>query len=154
MLYKKKAKETDIQTRKGFKRKKTTKEKDIQRIAAEDTRATGIDFISPSFIKETLPSETGIEGRYNDYFVEVGATTEPVRYFRSFFAEISGGNTWAGMLDHMILGEFGKGDVDLAVHVEPVDNSEELENIKKRIRAIESDLMNEKDQAKAADLQD
>lgn len=136
------------------KNKETEEKEHFQQISSEQTRATGIDFISPSFIKETLPNEEGLDGRYNDYFVEIGATNEPVRYFRSFFAEIVGGNTWAGMLDHIILGEYGKGDVDLAIHIEPVDNSEELEVIKKRIRAIESDLMLEKDQAKAAELQD
>lgn len=150
-----KEKKRSIFTLFNFKRKHENKDEGTKSpvyISSEKTRPTGVDFISPSFIKETLPHEEGLEGRYNDYFVEVGATNEPVRYFRSFFAEIVGGNTWAGMLDHIILGEYGKGDVDLAIHIEPVDNSEELDVIKKRIRAIESDLMGERDQSKASEL--
>ncbi|MDX8367181.1 VirB4 family type IV secretion system protein [Cytobacillus sp. IB215665] len=135
--------------------KKSDKNKrSLKQTSIRQTKAEGVDFISPSIIKETLPSDDSIHGKVNDYMVEVGGTTEPVRYFRSFFAEITGGNTWAGMLDPLILGEFGKGDTDLAIHIEPADTPTELEQIARRIRGIESDLHTEQNQAKASKLRD
>ncbi|WP_240377261.1 VirB4 family type IV secretion system protein [Bacillus piscicola] len=126
----------------------------VEQIPSENTSPTGIDFVSPSLVKETLPEEHGVFGRYNDYLVEVGSTVEQARYYRSFFAEIKGGNTWASMLDPLILGEFGKGDTDVAIHVEPVDTTVELEEVKRRIQGLESDLMLEKNDSRAIDMRD
>ncbi|WP_374724102.1 VirB4 family type IV secretion system protein [Calidifontibacillus erzurumensis] len=134
--------------------KKKKKTKPIKQTKAHETKPEGVDFVSPSIIKELLPEDNTIHGKANDYLVEIGGTNEPVRYYRSFFAEITGGNTWAGMLDPLILGEFGKGDTDLAIHIEPVDPSQELEDINNRIIQIESDLQTERKQAKIADLRD
>lgn len=137
-------------------RKKKTPTRKVDQIPSEHTTPTGVDFASPSLIRETLPNEErlGIEGKYDDYLVEVGSTIENARYYRSFFAEIKGGTTWASMLDPLILGEFGKGDTDLAIHVEPVDTTVELEDIKRRIQGLESDLLLEKNDARALDMRD
>lgn len=136
------------------KKERNNNQRSFKQISARQTKAEGIDFISPSLIRETIPSDESIEGKVNDYLVEIGGTTEPARYFRSFFAEITGGNTWAGMLDPLILGEFGKGDTDLAIHIEPADTTIELDQIARRIRGIESDLHTEKNQANASKLRD
>lgn len=141
-------------TKTQSKPKQQVRDRDVKQTTPEQTKPEGIDFISPSMIKEIVPEDMTIEGQASDYLVEIGGTNEPVRYFRSFFAQITGGNTWAGMLDPLILGEFGKGDTSLAIHFEPVETSQELENINRRIRGIESDLYTEKNQSKIANLED
>ncbi|HWO75546.1 MAG TPA: DUF87 domain-containing protein [Bacillus sp. (in: firmicutes)] len=126
----------------------------FQQVSSSKTKREGLDFVSPSMVKELRPIDMTIQGTANDYIVEIGGTSETARYFRSFFAEITGGTTWANMLNPLILGEFGKGDTDLAIHIEPVETSQELEDIAKRIRAIESDLMMERNGEKISRLQE
>ncbi|MEK5217740.1 VirB4 family type IV secretion system protein [Psychrobacillus sp. FSL H8-0487] len=130
-------------------------EKEPNFVKASETKVEGIDFVSPSLIKETLPSDLLGDGtKINDYYVEVGGTTEFARYFRSFFAEITGGSTYAGMLDPLLIGEFGQGDVDVALHVDPVETTEELEDIARRIRGIKSDMYREMPDEKRDKLRD
>lgn len=120
-----------------------------------DAKPEAIDFISPSMIKETLPSEITHEGvKFNDYAVEVGGTIVPTRYFRSFFAEITAGNTWAGMLDTLIKGDFGEGDLDIAIHVRPAESNRELDAIGRRIAGLQSDKETEKNQTKRDSMQE
>lgn len=110
-------------------------------VLSEETKAEGIDFVAPSFIKETLPKDLTYEGvKINDYFVEVGGTNEFARYFRTFYAEIMGGSTVANQLNPLLVNEYGPADIDVAIHVDPVDTTDELENIATRIRGIKSDL--------------
>lgn len=124
-------------------------------VKASETKVEGIDFVSPSLIKETLPTDLLGDGtKINDYYVEVGGTTEFARYFRSFYAEITGGSTYAGMLDPLLIGEFGQGDVDVALHVDPVETTEELEDIARRIRGIKSDMYREMPDEKRDKLRD
>ncbi|MDP4086582.1 MAG: DUF87 domain-containing protein [Bacillota bacterium] len=149
MIFSKNKRKNNIQIK-----AKSKKQNEIIQTTMKQTKREGLDFISPSMVKELMPSDITIQGQANDYLVEVGATAEPSRYFRSFFAEITGGNTWAGMLNPLILGEFGKGDTDLAIHIEPVETTEELDDIAKRIRAIESDLQLEKNGEKISKLRD
>ena len=134
--------------------KKRKKKSKMEQIPASELIPNGKDFFSPSVIKELIPTDESIEGRSNDYYVEVGAGQEMTRYFRNFFAELSGGTTYAGMLDSLILGEFGKGDTDLAIHIDPVEKSQELHDINRRIKGIMSDLYSEGDQAKQEELKD
>lgn len=130
-------------------------EKEPNFVKASETKVEGIDFVAPSLIKETLPSDLLGDGtKINDYYVEVGGTTEFARYFRSFFAEITGGSTYAGMLDPLLIGEFGQGDVDVALHVDPVETTEELEDIARRIRGIKSDMYREMPDEKRDKLKD
>jgi conjugal transfer ATP-binding protein TraC len=114
-----------------------------------------IYFIAPSIMKETLPSDLTFEGtKVNVYLVEVGGTSEFQRYFRSFYSEIMGGSTIAGMLDPLLVGEFGQGDIDVAIHIDPVDTVDELESIAQRVRGIKSDLYREMPDEKRDKLRD
>lgn len=133
---------------------KRNKKKTKQHASLEETKVEGIDFISPSIVKEIIPSDETIEGIANDYYVEIGGTTEFHRYYRSFFAEITGGTTYAGMFDDLLIGNFGEGDSNVAIHIDPVDSSEELDNIGRRIRGLESDLYSEKNDQKAQQILD
>lgn len=109
------------------------------------------DLLAPSVVKETKPGEKNFEGEANDYFVEIGSTVEPVRYFRSFFAPMTINTTWAGMLDPLYMGEFGKGDCDTAIHVRPADSQRVLFDIGRKIAGIESDLLTENNSLKKAE---
>lgn len=120
-----------------------------------DAKPEGIDFISPSIMKETMPKDISAEGmRMTDYAVEVGGTAEFTRYYRSFFAEIAAGNTWAGMLDSLVLGQFGEADMDLAIHIRPAANDRELEAIGRRISGLLSDIATERDFSKKEAMKD
>ncbi|MEQ2529088.1 hypothetical protein WMO40_20650 [Bacillaceae bacterium CLA-AA-H227] len=124
-------------------------------VLASETKAEGIDFVAPSLIKETLPTDITYDGtKVNDYYVEIGGTNEFARYFRSFYAEITGGSTVAGMLNPLLVGEFGQGDIDLAIHVDPVETTDELEDVARRIRGIKSDLYREMPDEKRDKLMD
>lgn len=124
-------------------------------VLSEETKAEGIDFVAPSMMKETLPTDITFDGTtVNDYFVEIGGTNEFARYFRSYYAEITGGSTIAGMLNPLLVGEFGQGDIDLAIHVDPVETTDELEEVGKRIRGIKSDLYREMPDEKRDKLMD
>ena len=117
-------------------------------------KANGVDFAAPSLIKEMIPGDKTQGEKVTDYAVEVGGTITPARYFRSFFAEIMSGNTWAGMLDSLIDGRYGYGDVDLAIHVQPASNDKELDEIGRRIAGLLSDLADEKDVRKIDAMRD
>lgn len=124
-------------------------------VRSSETKPEGIDFVVPSMIKETLPTDFTHEGtKVNDYYVEIGGTNEFTRYFRSYFAEIMGGSTVAGILDPLLVGKYGNADVDLAIHVDPVDTTDELEDIATRIRGIKSDLYKEMPDEKREKLRD
>ena len=112
---------------------------------SEAFNVTEKDFISPTLIKETAPKDLTDEGvEVGDYYVEIGGTVENQRYYRTLYAELTGGNTYAGMLDKLFTGDFGQGnleaDMDFALHVIPVETSTELDKINARIRGIKSDL--------------
>lgn len=124
-------------------------------VLSSETKADGIDYVAPSMIKETLPKDITFDGTtVNDYYVEIGGTNEFARYFRSYFAEITGGSTVAGMLNPLLIGEFGHGDIDLAIHIDPVETTDELEEVGKRIRGIKSDLYREMPDEKREKLMD
>ena len=110
------------------------------------------DLLAPSIIKEVKPGEKNIEGAATDYWVEVGGTIEPLRYFRSFFAPLTTNTTWAGMLDPLYLGDFGEGDCDTAIHIRPADSQRVLFEIGRKISGMESDLMTETDSNKRSML--
>ncbi|GJM78051.1 hypothetical protein HMSSN139_05470 [Paenibacillus sp. HMSSN-139] len=58
------------------------------------------------------------------------------------------------MLDSLIRGDHGKGDVDLAIHVHPSSNDRELDEIGRRIAGLISDLADEKDVRKIDAMRD
>lgn len=115
---------------------------------------SGIDFASPSLIRSLLPNEKTQGEKVTEYAVEVGGTITPARYFRSFYAEITGGNTWAEMLKPLILSSYGNGDVDFAIHVQPSESSRELDLIGRRIAGLLSDLSDERDVRKIDAMRD
>ena len=55
------------------------------------------------------------------------------RYFRSFYAALTTGYTYAGMLNGLFAGDFGEADCDLAVHVTPTDSERTMWNLEQRI---------------------
>jgi hypothetical protein len=110
------------------------------------------DFLAPSSVREVAPGDGTAGGRATHYWVEVGATAEAVRYYRSFVAVITGGATQIGCLDSLYAGDFGRGDCDVAVHVRPTDPAREAERLRRRIIAIESDLDAETDTSRTSDL--
>lgn len=97
------------------------------------------DLLAPSLIKEV---------KEDDYWVEVGATTEPVRYFRSFYAAMTGGTTYAGMLTPLYLADFGEADCDIALHVVPADPVRILWDLEQKIAQLEAEYMEEKNSAR------
>lgn len=108
-----------------------------------DGRPAVADFIAPSLVREVAPGEPAAGGRATHYWLEVGGTSEPARYYRSFAAVVTAGSTVAGCLDSLYAGDFGRGDCDVAVHVRPTDGARELERISRRVAAVESDLATE-----------
>lgn len=138
----------------NFKRKKRSGVQQENQ-SVDSGKAGGVDFAAPSFIRETIPQDiTAEQVKIDSYAVEVGGTLVPARYFRSFFVEIASGNTWAGMLDSLIRGDYGKGDVDLALHIFPSSSDQELNEIGRRIAGLLSDLGDEKDVRKIDAMRD
>ncbi|ALP39097.1 hypothetical protein ASL14_19000 [Paenibacillus sp. IHB B 3084] len=126
-----------------------------EELPLDSGKAGGVDFAAPSFIRETIPNDmTAKNVKVDSYAVEVGGTLIPARYFRSYFVEIASGNTWAGMLDSLIRGNYDKGDVDLVLHIYPAANDQELNIIGRRIAGLLSDLADEKDVRKIDAMRD
>lgn len=119
-------------------------------------KAQGVDFAAPSILNEVMPGDPmGLGGaKATDYAVEVGGTILPSRFYRSFFAEIASGNTWSGMLDSLIMGDYTHGDVDVALHISPSSNDRELNEIGRRIAGLYSDLAEENDVRKIDSMRD
>ncbi|MNB79169.1 AAA-like domain protein [compost metagenome] len=123
--------------------------------ASYEGKAQGVDFAAPSILNEVIPSEVvGGGTKATDYAVEVGGTVVPSRFYRSFFAEIASGNTWSGMLNSLITGEYTNGDVDVAIHISPSSNDRELNEIGRRIAGLYSDLAEETDVRKIDSMRD
>lgn len=119
-----------------------------------DSVPTAQKFILPTIVKEVVPGDKAIKGRAADYWVEIGETSKPVRYFRSFFAKFKGISTWAGMLDQLYLAEFGDADCDVAIHVIPGDQSRVLKDLARELAGVESDFYAEKNEAKRIAMQE
>lgn len=98
------------------------------------------DLIAPSLIRET--------NRGGDYWVEAGATSEAVRYFRSYYAALTGGTTYAGMLTPLYLADFGEADCDIALHVTPADPTRTLWELEQKIAQLEAEVGEEKNSAR------
>lgn len=100
--------------------------------------------IAPSSVIEVSPGDKRIDGiekiEANDYFLEIGATHNDVRFVKNFYVVFSGTHTWDGMLNPLYAGEFGDGDVDVSVRIQPSDVSAVLSEIARRIAGLESDI--------------
>ncbi|MCL6557792.1 MAG: DUF87 domain-containing protein [Firmicutes bacterium] len=97
------------------------------------------DLIAPSLIKEA---------KDENYYVEIGSTAEMTRYFRSFYAAMTGSFTSAGMLDSLYLGDFGEADCDVAVHVVPTDQARTIWQLEQQIAKLEADFVDEHNSAR------
>lgn len=122
--------------------------------AVYQSKPEGIDFVAPSIIKELLPTDVSEGITVDDYMVEIGGTSVLRRYYRSYFAEILSGNTWGGMLDELARGNFGNGDLDIAIHVKPASTDRELNELGRRLRGLLSDLVDEGDPTKIDAIRD
>lgn len=119
--------------------------------------------IAPSSIVEVEPGGKRIDGENNeikvrDYYVEVGTTYGDMRFVKTFYAVFAGTHTWDGMLNPLYAGEFGDGDVDVSLRIEPADTSRVLREIARRIAGLESDISlttnQQKLQAMTIEIQD
>jgi len=106
------------------------------------------DLLAPSLIREVGPGMPGPKGKADRYWVEVGGTTEPVRYFRSFYAVITAGTTFAGMLNQLYSSDFGEADCDIAMHVTPLDPARTVFELEQQIAQLEADFGEEKNIAR------
>lgn len=101
------------------------------------------DLIAPSVIKEVDPARGG-----GDYHVEIGSTVEAVRYFRSFFAALTGNSTFIGMMNSLYAGDFGEADCDTAIHIIPLDPARTLWQLEQHIAQLEVDYEEENNAAR------
>jgi len=97
------------------------------------------DHMAPSLVKELSPKDLTMEGKAGDYMVEIGATSEFARYFRSFTAAMKTSTTYAGMYDQLYRGDFGDGNLDIAIHIRPSDENRTLHDLARMIAGLESD---------------
>jgi len=100
------------------------------------------DLIAPSLIKEVDPQKG------SDYLVEIGSTIEPVRYYRSFFAALTGNSTFAGMLDSLYAGDFGEADCDVGIHLVPADPQRTVWRFEQKIAQLEVEYADEVNSAR------
>ncbi len=108
------------------------------------------DIVKPAAINTVVPGDLTSIGKATDYHVEVGATIEPVRYYRSFFANLSVTSTMIGMFDSLFEGDFGEADCDVVLKVKPADPDRALYDLTRAIAGLESDYQMEKDPNKRA----
>ncbi|RYD07200.1 hypothetical protein N752_01040 [Desulforamulus aquiferis] len=114
--------------------------------------ATVKDIIAPSVIKDVAPGDKTPLGQTDDYWLEIGATTEAKRYVRNYFSIITGGNTFYGMLNNLYIGEFGEADLDVAVHVTPADPNGITFELEETIGKLEADAVEEGNRARRSNL--
>lgn len=102
--------------------------------------------IAPSSVIEVAPGEERFDGidkitTAKDYFVEIGTTYRgDVRFVKTFYAVFAGTHTWDGMLTMLYAGEFGEGDMDVSLRLQPVKSNKVLSEIARRIAGLESDM--------------
>ncbi len=97
------------------------------------------DIIAPTVVKEIGKKDVTIDGVANDYYVEVGATSNFTRYFRSFFATIFAENTHFGMMNDLIMGGFGDADCDISIHTSVSDKDKVRRALVRKIEGLRSD---------------
>jgi hypothetical protein len=97
------------------------------------------DIIAPTVVKEIGKKDVTIDGVANDYYVEVGATSNFTRYFRSFFATIFAENTHFGMINDLIMGGFGDADCDISIHTSVSDKDKVRRALVRKIEGLRSD---------------
>jgi len=112
------------------------------------------DIVSPSLIKELGKNDKTINGIANDYYVEVGATSNITRYFRSFMATMTSENTFFGNLNDLYMGVFGDADCDVAIHTSASDKEKARRTLSRKIEGLRSDLDTAQKNTKKRELVD
>ena len=152
----KKRKTVNIQPESGERTAKKDS-KDSDDIKVYSTRPTYADTVAPSVIRDVLPSDLIDETvSAGDYMVEIGGTTVPRRFYRSFFAEISSGATWPTMLHELTEMSITTpgGDMDIALHVRGMSTEVELDELNRRYIGLSSDLATVTDPSKRDAIKD
>lgn len=125
-----------------FSRKKD--EKDVEKHREKGLKDIEEQAISPTVVKETVPGEGGSD----DYYVEIGDNISGFRLYRSWFAKMMGRTTWMGMLEPLLIGNLGEGDIDVTVIHEPMESDKEISRLAWRIATLQADLYSERNPAK------
>lgn len=112
------------------------------------------DHMAPPMVKELSPTDLTLEGKAEDYMVEIGATTEFARYLRSFTATMKTSTTYAGMYNQLYHGDFGNGNVDIALHIRPADENRTLHDLARMIAGLESDYVLTNNSTRQAKIRD
>ena len=101
--------------------------------------------LSPTVVKETVPGDKGCD----DYYLEIGDNIAGSRKYRTWFAKMTGRTTWMGILEPLVIGNLGEGDVDVTVMQEPMEADREINRLAYRIAVLQADLYREVNPAKA-----
>jgi len=126
------------------KKKKQTQEKDLFKFNKVEYR----DIIAPSVIKEIAPGDISVNGQANSYWIEIGSVSGAVKFCRSFYANITGNATYAGMLDSLYTIDFGETDCDVAIHISPADTAKVVWQLEREIARMEADYAEEANSAR------
>lgn len=116
----------------------------------EETTLRGLSeaeekFIAPTVVKETIPGDKDSD----DYYLEIGDNIAGSRKYRTWFAKMTGRTTWMGILEPLIIGDLGEGDIDVTVSQEPLEADKEINRLAYRIAVLQADLYQERNPAKA-----
>jgi len=143
-----------------FKRKHKKHKKKVAQVVEQEQKdfEEALELLVPSTLVETLPRDeidTLAESKasFNNYYVEVGTQSRHRRYFTSQYIQKFGKYSNATMLDPFLIGEFGKGDTDICIHLKKLDDRATLDKLNRKIRGQESDLMmNDADSGRTMDV--
>jgi conjugal transfer ATP-binding protein TraC len=110
------------------------------------------DIIAPSCVKEIAPGDITVNGQADSYWVEIGDVAGASKYCRSFYANITGNTTYAGMLNSLYTIDFGETDCDIALHISPADTSKVVWQLEREIARLEADYAEEANSARRQTL--
>ena len=110
------------------------------------------DIIAPSCVKEIAPGDITVNGQADSYWVEIGDVAGASKYCRSFYANITGNTTYAGMLNSFYTIDFGETDCDIALHISPADTSKVVWQLEREIARLEADYAEEANSARRQTL--
>ncbi|HHV36092.1 MAG TPA: DUF87 domain-containing protein [Syntrophomonadaceae bacterium] len=110
------------------------------------------DIIAPSCVKEIAPGDISVNGQADSYWVEIGDISGAAKYCRSYYANITGNATYAGMLNSLYTIDFGETDCDVALHFSPADTSKVVWQLEREIARLEADYAEEANSARRQTL--
>jgi len=128
------------------------KEKENQEKVFNFSNVLYKDIIAPSCVKEIAPGDISASGQASSYWVEIGDISGATRYCRSFYANITGNSTYAGILNSLYTIDFGEADCDVALHISPADTSKIVWQLEREIARMEADYAEEANSARRQTL--